>query len=343
MSRVFIATSIVMCLVVACSQKEQVKPDAIATLTAAEEKELHEQATALFGALPTAMPGSEHDTPAEVALGKLLFHDVRLSENQTQSCNTCHNVISGGPGVDNQPTSPGAFGKRGVRNSPTVLNAGFQFVQFWDGRAADLIEQAKGPVMNPVEMAMPSEAVVIQRLSSAPEYTDAFARAFPHNPKPLTYHNMAKAIAAFERTLISRSRFDDYVGGDMHALTPVEKRGLSSFIQTGCITCHSGVVFGGNTYQKIGLVNPYPLHDAGRYEVTKDVADSAVFKVPMLRNIAVTSPYFHDGSVPSLAEAVRLMAWHQLGKKLDSTQVTEIVAFLGSLTGTSHQADKTSN
>lgn len=320
---------------VACSAEKNNTQDGttdVVALTESEEKDLYEQATLLLGSLPKQMPGAEHDTPEQIALGKMLYHDVLLSENKTQSCNTCHNINNGGVGVDNEPTSKGAFGKRGDRNSPTVLNAGYQFVQFWDGRAADLAEQAKGPVLNPVEMAMPDEATMVDRLKGVPEYVNAFNAAFPRLRNSISYENMARAIASFERTLISRSRFDDYVEGNQKALTTKEKRGLQEFFNAGCTMCHNGPLLGGAMYQRLGLVHPYSTKDLGRGTITKDAADSMMFKVPQLRNIALTDPYFHDGSVAKLDEAIRLMAWHQLDKKLSTAQIASIATFLGALT-----------
>lgn len=321
--------------VAACSPKQEepkeaAKPE-VPALTAAEEQELRDQATALFGALPDKMPGAENDSPELVKLGEQLYMDTRLSVNDKQSCNSCHMVDQNRSGVDNLPTSPGANGVNGDRNSPTVLNAGFQFVQFWDGRAEDLVAQAKGPILNPGEMAMPNEKAVEKKIGAIPEYASAFKSAFPKSPKPVTYHNLATAIAAFERTLRSPSRFDDYIGGDAKALNTAEKRGLKTFIETGCITCHMGTTFGGGMYQKLGLVNPYETTDAGRFAVTKDPADSMMFKVPILRNVALTAPYFHDGKVKTLDEAVSLMGWHQLGKKLSKDEVASIVTFLNAL------------
>lgn len=318
-----------------CSQKQDVPKEAAPAeakaLTAAEEQELKDQASALFGALPASMPGAENDTPELIALGEKLYMDTRLSVNDKQSCNSCHMVDQNRSGVDNLPVSPGAKGGDGDRNSPTVLNAGFQFVQFWDGRAEDLVAQAKGPILNPGEMAMPSEKAVEQKIGAIPEYAEAFKAVFPKGKKPVSYHNIATAIAAFERTLRSPSRFDDYIAGNATALTNAEKRGMKTFIESGCITCHMGTTFGGAMYQKLGLVNPYESKDAGRYEVTKDPADSLMFKVPMLRNVALTAPYFHDGSVKTLDEAVSLMGWHQLGKKLTKDEITSIVTFLNAL------------
>lgn len=294
--------------------------------------ELRAKAKETFGVLPDKMPGSEHDTPALVKLGEKLYFEKRLSVNNTQSCNSCHAVDKGRGGVDNEPTSPGAFGKRGGRNSPTVLNAGFHLAQFWDGRAATLVDQAKGPVLNPVEMAMPNEAEVLKRLTADKEYPGLFAKAFPGDKEKITYHNVAQAIAAFERTLITRDRFDDFQKGSDKALSAAELRGLSTFMQIGCTTCHNGPVIGGNSYQKTGLVNPYPhSKDEGRFAVTKDEDDKGKMKVPSLRNIALTHPYFHDGKVAQLDETVRLMAWMQLGLKLEDQQVADLTAFLKAL------------
>jgi len=287
---------------------------------------------ALIAPLPDRMPGAEKDTPALVALGKKLYLDQRLSVNNSQSCNSCHNVEGKGGGVDNQPTSPGAFGKRGGRNSPTVLNAGFALAQFWDGRAADLVAQAKGPILNPGEMAMPSEAEVIKKLKATTDYPPLFDKAFTGAGDKLTYDNLARAIAAFERTLITRDRFDDLLKGNDKALTALERKGADLFLKTGCTTCHTGPLIGGNQYMKVGLVNSYATTDLGRFDVTKDNDDKFKFKVPTLRNIALTAPYFHDGKIATLPDAVKKMAWHQLGKELKEDETTAIVAFLGSLT-----------
>jgi cytochrome c peroxidase len=293
---------------------------------------LRERAFAIAAPLPEKMPGAEADTAALVELGKKLYFDVRLSANNTQSCNSCHAVDNGRGGVDNEPTSPGAFGKRGGRNSPTVLNAGFQIAQFWDGRAADLAAQAKGPILNPIEMAMPHEAGVLEKLRTSTEYPAEFTKAFG-SADALTYDNLARAIAAFERTLVTRDRFDDFLNGDDKALTAEELKGLDTFMTVGCTACHNGPLLGGNSYQKIGLVHAFEnLKDLGRYDVTKDEGDRFKFKVPMLRNIAITGPYFHDGATETLEEAVRRMSWHQLGQRLSDEQVKAIVTFLRTLT-----------
>ena len=305
-----------------------------ATTSAADDNSLRNTAKAMFGTLPTAMPGADKDSATKIELGKKLYMDTRLSKNDTQSCNSCHNVSEKngkfGSGVDNQATSAGAFGKNGDRNSPTVWNAGFQLAQFWDGRAEDLTAQAKGPILNPIEMAMPNEKAVLDKLAKT-EYPAQFDKVYGKNG--MTYQNLAESIAAFERTLITQDRFDDFINGDNTALNAQEKRGLQTFINSGCTACHNGPTLGGKMYQKVGLVKPYAnQHDQGRFAVTKNAADKMVFKVPMLRDIARTAPYFHDGKVKTLEEAVSLMGELQLGKKLSKQEVSDITAFLNSLT-----------
>lgn len=294
--------------------------------------EVRNRAKGAIGVLPAKMPGSEKDTPELVALGKTLYNDRRLSVNDTQSCSSCHMLEGKKGGVDNTKFSPGAKGSLGGRNAPTSLNAGFHIAQFWDGRAATLADQAKGPILNPVEMAMPGEKAVLDKLAKIPEYTEAFAKAFPGAKNPLTYQNLADAIAAFERTLITHDRFDDFLNGKDAALSKAEVLGLQAFLNQGCATCHMGPLLGGNSYRKMGQVNPYDTKDLGRFELTKKEEDKFVFKVPSLRNVALTEPYFHDGSAATLPEAVSKMAYHQLGKKLTEQETSEIVTFLRSLT-----------
>jgi cytochrome c peroxidase len=302
---------------------------------------LRAKAKAIFPPLPDKMPGSEKDTPERVELGKKLYFEKNISANRSQSCNSCHQVDPGKAGVDNLPTSPGAFGKLGGRNSPTTLNAGFHIAQFWDGRAATLEDQAKGPVLNPGEMAMPDPNAVIERLSGDADYVRLFKAAFPGEQSPINYDNFARAVAAFERTLITKDRYDDFVKGDDKALSAAELKGLDTFINTGCITCHIGPAFGGQMYQKMGLVNPYEnKEDLGRYEVTKNEAEKYFFKVPSLRNIALTGPYFHDGKASTLEEAVTKMGWLQLGKKLTEEEVKSIVSFLNALSDKDRAAAK---
>lgn len=269
---------------------------------------------------------------AQVELGRMLYFEKRLSKNQDISCNSCHMLDKGG--VDASPTSTGHKGQKGGRNAPTVLNAAAHLAQFWDGRAKDVEEQAKGPILNPIEMAMPNSEAVVAVLKSMPEYVAAFQAAFPGQQDAVTYDNLGKAIGAFERQLTTPGRWDAYLKGDDKALNDEEKAGLAAFLDTGCIACHNGAALGGASYQKLGAVKPWPdLKDLGRFDASKDEADRFKFKVPSLRNIAQTGPYFHDGSVKTLEDAVKLMASHQLGKDLDEAQVRSIVAWLKALTG----------
>lgn len=305
---------------------------ASSTFSPSKVKELRQAATEAIAVIPDKMPGAEKDNPALVKLGEKLYFEKRLSQNNSMSCNSCHRVDNKLGGVDNEPTSPGAFGKRGGRNSPTVLNAGFQLAQFWDGRAEHLEAQAKGPILNPIEMAMASDKDVLERIKSFAEYPSMFEQAFPTGDDRITYDNVARAIAAFERTLVTRDRFDDWQKGDDQALNQQELQGLDLFMSVGCTTCHNGPVLGGNQYHKVGLVNRYETEDTGRFDVTKDESDKQKFKVPMLRNIELTYPYFHDGKKKTLSDAVKSMAWLQLGKELTDSEVNDIVAFLKTLT-----------
>lgn len=300
---------------------------------------LREKAQKTFAALPE-MAESETNpvTEEKVALGKKLFFDKRLSKDNTQSCNTCHNLAN--YGVDNEPTSPGNDGERGERNSPTVYNAALHMAQFWDGREPDVEAQAGGPILNPVEMAMHSEKDVVTRLVNDETYTKMFKAAFPDEAEPISYTNLTKAIGAFERKLLTPSRFDDYLKGDDNALTAEEKKGMQTFMAKGCVTCHSGQLLGGNLYQKFGLMGgDYWEHtgshavDSGRYAVTGKKADLFMFKVPSLRNVAKTQPYFHDGSVDDLEKAVMIMGELQVAQDVSPEEAKEIVTFLESLTG----------
>ncbi len=294
--------------------------------------ELRKAALAVVAPLPARMPGAERDTPEQIVLGRKLFNDNRLSINQSQSCNTCHRVDGGRGGVDNEAFSLGAHGKRGGRNAPTVLNAGLHIAQFWDGRADSLEAQAKGPVLNPVEMAMPNADEVVRRLKGTKDYPPLFAKAFGAGPESITYDNMARAIAAFERTLVSHDRLDDFLKGEDRALSLEEQRGLGLFLTAGCTPCHNGPLLGGNSYQKLGLVNPYPNDkDLGRMAITKDEGDKFKFKVPSLRNIGLTAPYFHDSAAATLPQAVEEMARLQLGKTLKPDEIKSLVAFLQTL------------
>lgn len=297
-----------------------------------------EKARKIFKPLSSVAENSENPvTEQKVKLGKMLYFDKRLSKEGNISCNSCHNLSTGG--VDHLPTSPGDNGGFGDRNSPTVLNAAFHTTQFWDGRAKDVEEQAGMPILNPVEMAIPSEAFLVDRLKGIDTYRNLFAEAYPNESSPITYTNLRKAIAAFERTLVTPSRFDAYLEGDSKALTIAEKEGLRAFLDAGCITCHNGQMVGGNSFQKFGQFKDYWNYtgsekiDEGLYAITKNEAQKYMFKVPSLRNIHETGPYFHDGSVSDLKEAVSIMAEVNLNKKLSDAEVNDIATFLQSLSG----------
>jgi cytochrome c peroxidase len=290
------------------------------------------RAQGVFKPVPAEVASAENPiTPDKISLGRMLYYEPRLSKAQELDCNDCHMLDRFG--VDNEPTSRGHKGQRGARNSPSVYNAALHVAQFWDGRAATLEEQASGPVMNPVEMGMVSEAAVTEVLRSIPGYRPLFEAAFPGEAEPITIGNAARAIAAFERRLLTPSPFDEFLLGDLEALGKAEAEGLQLFMDTGCITCHNGAGVGGGMYQKLGLVRPFPTTDKGRGAVTGDPAQDFFFKVPSLRNVAKTQPYFHDGSIATLDEAIKTMAAIQLGRDLGDDQVAGIRAFLESLTG----------
>jgi len=296
---------------------------------------------ALPAAAPT--PADNPTTDAKVELGKMLFMDPRFSSTGTVSCNSCHNIMEGGD--DSRSVSMGVHGKTGGRNAPTVWNSAFHSVQFWDGRAPLLEDQAKGPVANPIEMGMKDVETAMARVKKIPGYKTVFDKAFGENG--MTVVNAAKAVAAFERTLITpNSPYDKYVKGDKKAMTQQQVRGMNKFAETGCTSCHSGAAFNG-PQPKLGegfyvkfptfdndYVKKYNLSaDKGREEATGKAADRNMFRIPTLRNITDTAPYFHNGSVNDLNEAVRVMAKSQLNVKLAEKDVSDIVAFFGALTG----------
>ncbi|NOR79418.1 MAG: c-type cytochrome [Methyloprofundus sp.] len=293
-----------------------------------------------WDALPTKAPAPANNptTTEKVELGRILYHDPRLSSTGTVSCASCHNTMLGGE--DNRPNSMGVHGQTGGRSAPTVWNSAFNEVQFWDGRAASLEEQAAGPVTNPIEMGMKSWDDVVKRLESIEGYQTLFNKAFGKNS--ISKDNATKAIAAYERTLITpNSPYDKYAKGDKKALTAQQIRGLNKAVELGCVSCHSGPAFNGpGTFQKFPVIDNAYLEkqyqfsdDKGLFEVTGKSGDEHFFKVPTLRNIALTAPYFHNGSVKTLEKAVKVMAKVQLDKKLTSAEVADIVAFLNALTG----------
>lgn len=262
-----------------------------------------------------------------IHLGKKLYFEKKLSINNKISCNSCHALDNFG--VDNEPTSPGHDGTRGGRNSPTVYNAALHIAQFWDGRAKNVEEQALGPILNPIEHGLTSEKQALKKIDT-PQYRKLFEKAFK-NKKSFSYKNIGVAIGAFEKTLLTPSRFDDYLNGKHRALSNDEKKGLKRFYEIGCTSCHNGSAIGGQSFEKLGAAEPYKTKDLGRYEVTKDKDDKHVFKVPGLRNITKTGPYFHDGSIKTLDKAIKIMAKHQLGEKISDQDVKYIKKFLGSL------------
>jgi cytochrome c peroxidase len=302
------------------------------------QSSLMQTARGLFTPLPTQPPALAGipSTPARVELGKMLYFDPRLSESHAISCNSCHSVGLGG--VDMMETSIGHRWQRGGRNAPTVLNAVFNTAQFWDGRAQDLQEQAGGPLVNPLEMGT-TERHVVEQLQSIPGYVAEFKQAFPEQAEPITFENVRHAIALFEATLLTpHAPFDRFLQGDEDALTAEQQEGLQLFIQKGCAACHSGINVGGGMYAPFGVVEKpgaaiLPPTDKGRFEVTKTVSDEYVFKVPTLRNIALTPPYFHTGKAWDLRQAVAVMGASQLGITLTDAEIDHITAFLHALTG----------
>lgn len=285
----------------------------------------------MFGTEPSAPVVDNPGTPEKVALGKALYHDTSLSKNGNLSCASCHDLAT--YGVDNKATSPGSDGKNGERNTPTVYNAHRQFVQFWDGRAPTVEEQSVMPVLNPVEHGLADEAALVAKLKAKPELVEGFQKAFPGGGDPVTVANFKLAVGAFERTLVTKSRWDEYLDGNQKALTNEELVGLKAFMDSGCITCHMGRLLGGHMYQKVGLIKPYPSQDTGRMQATGSEADKFLFKVPTLANCEKTAPYYHDGKIATLEEAVKNMAEIQLGQNLAADKVAAIVTFLKALTG----------
>ena len=299
--------------------------------------DLQKQAQSLFKVIPDNAPviAGNPATAEKLELGKMLYFEPRLSKSALISCNTCHNVGMGG--ADYQQTSTGHGWKKGPRNAPTVLNSVFNLAQFWDGRAKDLAEQAKGPVQAGVEMNSTPE-LVVKTLKSMPEYVALFKKAFPGDKDPVTFDNMAKAIEVFEATLITPdSRFDRYLKGETKALSPVEQEGLSLFISNGCVSCHGGINMGGDDYYQLGVVKKpseaIMAGDKGRYAITQNAGDEFSFKSPSLRNIELTPPYFHSGVVWDLKEAVAVMNISQIGANLSATDIDKITTFLKSTTG----------
>jgi cytochrome c peroxidase len=304
---------------------------------AADGENLLTTARQFFAPLPTGMPSPDNPiTPEKVALGRILYDESRISVDGTVSCSKCHPV--GLYAADSLRKAVGNHCKPNPRNTPTILNAAGQISAHWIGNRKDVEDQAKQALIGPPSYGMPSYASVEEKLKAL-GYAPLFKAAYPNEADPVTADNFAKSVGAFERTLVTPSPFDAFLKGDPAALTGRQKNGLRSFIDRGCVACHNGAFVGGQAYRKFGLFDPYWKYtksekiDEGRYALTNDEADKYVFKVPVLRNVQKTPPYFHDGSVDSLGQAVTIMAKIQLGKDLDQTVADDIVAFLGSLTG----------
>ncbi len=308
------------------------------TSQAGPDEDLIARAKAVFGPLPASMPSADNPiTPEKVRLGNMLFFEPRISVDRTVSCAKCHP-----PGLyaaDGLRKAIGNRCKENPRNAPTILNAASQISEHWIGNRTSVEDQARQALTGPPAFGMPDNASVEKVLKGMKEYVTLFKAAFPQDKDPVTVENFAKAVGAFERTLMSPAPFDDFLQGNAKALTDQQKRGLSTLLDTGCMTCHFSPYLGGQLYQKFGVFEPYQKYtksaqvDEGRFAVTKNEADKFVFKVPVLRNVAMTPPYFHDGSVDRLVDAVTIMAKIQLGRDLTAAQADDITAFLHSLTG----------
>ncbi len=282
----------------------------------------------LFGAIPDDQYGDKPAPEAKVALGRKLFSDVRLSGDGTRSCATCHPLDRYGT------TSSGVGEVDGARNPPSVYNAGLQFALHWDASVPSLEAQAQTALVDERQSGFENPKAVTTKLQALTDYAEPFAAAFPEAPTRMSAAQVGQALAAFERSLTTPgSRLDRYLGGDREALTPDEVAGFDRFVKVGCNSCHSGALFGGGQVQRLGAVNPWEVADPGREAITGKATDRRLFRVPSLRNVAETGPWLHDGSVTELPEMVRRMAWHQLGRELDETEVAEIVGFLRTLTG----------
>lgn len=294
--------------------------------------ELSPAVLSVFAVLPAeAVPTDYQINDQLITLGRMLYYEPRLSATQDMSCNTCH--VLGRYGVDGLPVSLSSGGKPVKRNAPTVYNAAFHIAQFWDGRSSTVEDQAKLPIISMTEMEMETSDRVEKTLRSIPGYVQLFSVAFPGQPNPITYKNLGIAIGAFERRLVTPSRFDKFLAGDRGQFNADEQRGLATFITLGCPTCHMGSTVGGQLYKKLGEKEPFPTNDLGRFSVTGLEEDRYVFKVPSLRNITKTAPYMHDGKIQTVEEMVKIMARYQLGKQVTDAQVADIVTFLNALTG----------
>lgn len=302
-----------------------------------DTKKLLSDAHASFQPLPSVPVAKDSLQAVRAELGRRLFFENRVSMDGNVSCSHCH--LPEKQATDGLPKAVGVFGKENPRNAPSIFNAAMNFKQHWRGDRESLEEQAEKSLLGPASFGNPDQATAMGKLKAVPAYADAFAKAFPDDKDPINSRNWGIAVAAFEWTLLTPSRFDAFLSGDAKALSPQEQAGLRKFIDTGCATCHNGVGLGGNSFQKFGVTEDYwketgsKTPDKGRADVTKNDDDLYVFKVPSLRNAAKTAPYFHDGSVDDLTKAVKIMGKTQLDKTLSDKDAADIVAFLGSLTG----------
>jgi cytochrome c peroxidase len=306
--------------------------------SAAGDQDLINKANQIFGPLPQTMSSDQNPiTPAKVKLGKILFYELRISIDGTVSCAKCHPISL--YAADGLNRARGNNCKENPRNAPTIFNAAAQISEHWIGNRTSVEDQAKQAVTGPPAFGMPSYESVEKILKGMKGYVTLFQEAFPGEEDPVNMDNFAKAVGAFERTLTTPAPIDDFMKGNAGALTALQKKGLKAFFDTGCMTCHFSPFVGGQMYQKFGVFEPYWKYtksekiDEGRFAVTKNDADKYIFKVPVLRNVAMTPPYFHDGSIDRLEQAVWIMAKIQLGKELSKQQADEIATFLTSLTG----------
>ncbi|TGL62290.1 cytochrome-c peroxidase [Leptospira ognonensis] len=300
------------------------------TLLVGARLDLQEEAKTKIGSLPLISPGSEMDTPAMIRLGEKIFRDNSLSLNSVQSCSTCHLLSGNNVGTDGQPTSLGTFGQMGRRNTPSIFNVGFLNTIFWDGRKSSLLDQALLPFVDQSEMALASSDDLLARLNAKSEYANLFSSAYPLDPA-IQLNSVKSSLSAFERTLVSKSRFDDFVNGNPYAITLAEKEGLRLFLDLNCMNCHAGPMLGGNKFVKLDTKYNYNPKDLGRFEFTGIETDKYFFRTPSLRNVALTAPYFHDGSVRSIEEAVRRMNEYEAPRPISEAEVTSLVTFLRSL------------
>jgi cytochrome c peroxidase len=315
------------------TEEPDLGPPATAIGRSVGEGDVNPRLLRRFRPLRAVEPMSDDALVARVALGKQLFFDPRLSRDGDVSCNTCHPLDRGG--ADGKRLSTGTDGAVGFRNTPTVYNAAWQESYFWDGRAKTLEFQIAGPLLGANEMGLGDKEEVGEILRGIPGYAAPFRAAFPGDGT-IGFHNVTRAIAAFERTLLTPARWDRYLAGDRRALDRTELDGMKLFANLGCVSCHTGELVGGSMFAHVGIKSPWPnQQDQGRYTLTDDEDDRMRFKVPTLRNVTRTAPYFHDGSVAELSRAVQMMARHQLGIEISERETAAIVAWLGTLAGES--------